>query len=31
MDEEDAAAAFGLRYSSYRIRSIAKGSPTAFA
>ena len=31
MDEEGAAAAFGQRYPSYKIRSIAMGSPTGFA
>jgi hypothetical protein len=31
MDEQGAAAAFGPRYPSYMIRSIATGSPTGFA
>jgi hypothetical protein len=31
MDEEGAAAAFRRRYQSYKIRSIAMGSPTGFA
>ena len=31
MDKESAAAAFGWRCPSCKIRSIAMGSPTAFA
>jgi hypothetical protein len=31
MDEEGAATAFGQRYQSYKIRSIAMGSTTGFA
>ena len=31
MDEEGPAAAFGQRYPSDKIRSIATGSPTGFA